>query len=434
MRPHSGRRMAKRSLNGPVNKAYHRIGIIPDRERQERQRATMEYDFDAIHDRRATNCIKYDAGMIRKGRDDLLPLWVADMDFALPEDVLEDIRAVVDHGIFGYGFASNPYFDAVRSWYRQRFGWETKREWIVQTPGIVFALGVAVQAFSEPGEAVLIQQPVYYPFASIVENNGRTLVNNELVYENGTYHIDFEDFEQKIKDNHVKVFILCNPHNPVGRVWNPEELTRMGEICGRYEVKVVADEIHSDFVYPGHKHTVFTTLDESFADFTIVCTSPSKTFNLAGLQLANTFIPNAGLRTRFSSVLSALGYKDVNNIALAAAESVYTKGGPWHDQLSRYLFDNLAWVRDFLESRIPEIKLIEPEGTYLIWLDCRGLGLPHDEIDRFVTDKAHLWLDAGNLFGTQSLYFERVNIACPRPTLEQAFTQLETAVSSLRGR
>jgi cysteine-S-conjugate beta-lyase len=391
----------------------------------------MNYDFDEVQDRRGTGCLKYDATRKRKGRDDLLPLWVADMDFALPEDIRADISAVAAHGIFGYGFTTPTYLDAVRSWYARHHDWQTEREWIVQTPGVVFALGVAIQAFSVPGDAILIQQPVYYPFASIVEANGRVLVNNELVYEDGRYRIDFDDFETKIREQNVKVFILCSPHNPVGRVWSAAELIRMGQICAAHGVVVVADEIHGDFAYPEHTHRVFPTLDEAFPSLSVVCTAPSKTFNIAGLQVANIFISDPELRRRFCAVLNALGYEGVSTIALTAAQSVYTKGEDWLRQLKEYLVGNLAYIRAFLQEELPQIRLIEPEGTYLVWLDCSALGLSDRELEELIVNKAHLWLDAGSLFGQRSGQFERVNIACPRALLKQACAQLAHAVDTL---
>ena len=388
----------------------------------------MAYDFDTVPERKNTNCLKYDAALKRKGRDDLLPLWVADMDFKLPEEVLADLHKAVDHGIFGYSFPGDEFYEAVRSWYARRFNWQTKREWMIQTPGVVFALGVAIQAYSEPGDGVLIQQPVYYPFAHIIKNNDRVLVNNELVYARGSYHINLDDFEKQIVDNKVKVFILCNPHNPVGRVWTKEELLHMGAICKKHGVIVVSDEIHSDFVYPGHTHHVFDTLDESFREFSIICTAPSKTFNLAGLQIANIFIADGSLRRKYWSVLKKLGYDGVNTMALIANQAVYTKGEPWLKEMQTYLQGNLDFTREYLKEHLPQIKLIEPEGTYLVWLDCSALGFTGDGLDDFMIDKAHLWLDAGTLFGENSDQFERINLACPRSIVKQCLDQLKQAV------
>lgn len=390
----------------------------------------MAYDFDLVCDRRGTDCSKYDAGRTLKGRDDLLPLWVADMDFKLPDEIVADLQVVVDRGIYGYGFASEAYFDAVQSWFAQRHHWNIESAWIAQTPGVVYAIGTALQAFTNPGDAVLIQQPVYYPFEHLIKANDRALVNSELLYSQGCYLIDFDDFEAKAARTEVKAFILSNPHNPVGRVWTPEELVHMGRICAAHDVVVIADEIHADFTYPGFTHHPFPTLDAAFAANCIVCTAPSKTFNLAGLQLANIVIPDETLRRRYRSVLDRVGYKECNILALEACRSAYTRGAPWLDELKHYLLGNLAFLRAFLQERLPRIRLVEPQGTYLAWLDCTDLGLDDAALERLIVDEAHLWLDAGTLFGTRCAQFERINLACPRSLLAQALEQLEAAVAA----
>lgn len=388
----------------------------------------MAYDFDAVHDRRGTDCEKWDAGLMLKGRDDLLPLWVADMDFTLPEEVLDDLRTVVDRGIFGYGFAGDRYYAAVQGWFEDRFGWKTERSWFVQTPGVVFAIGAALQAFTEPGDTVLVQQPVYYPFAQLVEANGRKLASSPLVYEHDRYCIDFDDFERQVREHNVRAFILCSPHNPVGRVWTAEELQQLGRICMEHDVMVIADEIHADFTRNGHQHHVFPLVDPAFEDHCIVCTAPSKTFNIAGLQIANIVIPNPQLRRRFQDVLSKLGYLGTNVLGIEACRAAYMHGGPWLGELKDYLEGNLAFLREFLRERIPAVKLVEPEGTYLAWLDCAGLGLSDEALEELIVDQAHLWLDAGSMFGPGCGQFERLNIACPRSTLARALEQLEMAV------
>jgi cystathionine beta-lyase len=390
----------------------------------------MPYDFGEHRNRTGTDCLKYDARLMRKGRTDLLPMWVADMDFALPEEVLAPIRASIDHGIFGYSFPGDAYFDAVQGWFRTRFAWQTDREWIVQTPGVVFALATAVQAFTEPGDAVLVQQPVYYPFSQVVRRNGRVLSNNELVYAEGRYQIDFDDFERCIERDKVKMFILCSPHNPVGRVWTEEELRRMGDICLAHDVVIVSDEIHADFVYPGSTHRIFASLGPAYAARCVVCTAPSKTFNIAGLQASNIFIPDEGLRARFTGVLGRLGYDGIGVLSMTAARAAYEHGGPWHDRMLDYLAGNLDLLRDFTRVHASDLRLVEPEGTYLVWLDCSGLGVPAGETDAFFIDQAHLWLDAGSLFGAHSERFERMNIACPRATLEQALDLIAHALDA----
>ncbi|WP_099469385.1 MalY/PatB family protein [Konateibacter massiliensis] len=386
-----------------------------------------KYDFDSVIDRKNTSSLKYDFGMRRQGREDLLPLWVADMDFQLPSEVLEDIQKVVSHGIFGYTDPKEDYFEAVQGWYKRQFDWETKREWIIVTPGVVFALAQAIRAFTKEGESVLIQQPVYYPFSECIVDNNRKLVNNQLHYENGRYTVDFEDFEKKIVENQVKIFLLCNPHNPVGRVWDEEELRRMGDICLAHDVLVISDEIHGDFVYR-KKHYVYAELGEEYRKNSIICTAPSKTFNIAGLQMSNIFIPNQGLRRRFRREVRNVGYSQINTIGLAATKSVYTKGHEWYTELKEYLWDNYLFAKQFIEERIPNIRVVEPEGTYLLWLDCSGLGLSATELENLILNKAKLWLDSGVIFGKETALFQRINYACPRSVLEQGLVQLEAAL------
>lgn len=385
------------------------------------------YDFDKIVDRRGTSCLKYDFQVERRGRDDLLPLWVADMDFALPENILDDIQKRVSHGIFGYTDPKREYFDSVIGWFYSHFGWEGKPEWITVTPGVVVAISVAVRALTKEGEGVLIQQPVYYPFSEAILLNKRKLVNNQLVYENGKYSIDFEDFEKKIVDENVKLFILCSPHNPVGRVWTEEELRKMGEICLKHNVIIVSDEIHCDFTYEGHKHTVFPSLGEEFENNVVFCTAPSKTFNIAGLHVSNIFIPNPEIRKKFKSELEAFGFSQPNVLGLTACQSVYSKGEEWYRELKEYIAGNLDFAREYFAENMPKIRLVEPDGTYLIWLDCEKLGLSVEELESFVEDKAKLWVDFGKIFGKESGQFIRLNIACPRKTLRQALEQLRVA-------
>lgn len=385
------------------------------------------YDFDKIVDRRGTSCLKYDFQVERRGRDDLLPLWVADMDFALPENILDDIKKRVSHGIFGYTDPKREYFDSVIGWFYSHFGWEGKPEWITVTPGVVVAISVAVRALTKEGEGVLIQQPVYYPFSEAILLNKRKLVNNQLVYENGKYSIDFEDFEKKIVDENVKLFILCSPHNPVGRVWTEEELRKMGEICLKHNVIIVSDEIHCDFTYEGHKHTVFPSLGEEFENNVVFCTAPSKTFNIAGLHVSNIFIPNPEIRKKFKSELEAFGFSQPNVLGLTACQSVYSKGEEWYRELKEYIAGNLDFAREYFAENMPKIRLVEPDGTYLIWLDCEKLGLSVEELESFVEDKAKLWVDFGKIFGKESGQFIRLNIACPRKTLRQALEQLRAA-------
>lgn len=392
----------------------------------------MPVDFDTVPNRRGTNCFKYDFAREMGMPEDVLPLWVADMDFPTAPAVLERLHALAEHGIFGYTGVKDAYFSAVHNWYAQRFGWETQRSWLVTTPGVVFAIAIAIRAFTQKGDAILIQQPVYYPFANKVTENDRQLVVNPLVLKNGRYEMDFADMERKIVDYHVKMLLLCSPHNPVGRVWTKEELLRVGEICQKHGVLVVSDEIHADFTYAGHTHRVFASLKSEFADFTIICTAPSKTFNLAGLQNSNIFIPNRQLRHAYKKELSACGCGGTNCMGMAACQAAYEAGADWLEQLKQYLAGNLAYIRQFLREKLPDIALIEPDGTYLVWLDLRKLGLTEQQQRQLIVQDAKLWLDTGTLFGQGGEGFERINIACPRTTIEQAMQRLEHAVHKIR--
>ena len=388
----------------------------------------MKYNFDEIIDRRNTNSLKYDFAVEYGKPADVLPLWIADMDFRVPQEVLTRIQKDVDLGIFGYSNAKADYFETLHRWYLTYFAWDIKPEWLVRTSGVVFALATAVRAFTQPGDAVIIQQPVYPPFSSVVVNNNRKLVSSPLVLRNGHYEMDLEDFEQKIVENQVKLFILCSPHNPVGRVWTEEELRKVAGICLRHGVLIVSDEIHCDFTYEGHTHKMLASLGDAYAENVIICTAPSKTFNIAGLQASNIFIPNKERREQFQKVLTQIGYDGVNMIGLSACQAAYENGREWLEELKHYLAENLQFVKDFLQERLPEITLIEPEGTYLIWLDFRSLGLTEEEREHLIVEEAGLWLDSGLMFGSVGEGFERINIACPRATLQEAFERLERVI------
>lgn len=388
----------------------------------------MGFDFDSIIERKNTDSIKYDFSSQRGMPDGLLPLWVADMDFKAPPCVVDALVEKSRHGIFGYSESGDEYFEAVRNWFAGNFGWSPKRGWLVKTPGIVYAICTAIKSLTQEGDAVLIQQPVYYPFMESILSNRRKLVVNQLVYSQGQYGIDFEDFENQIIRHGVKLFILCSPHNPVGRVWTKEELLKLGNICHRYGVVVVSDEIHADFTFPGHAHTVFASLNPVFEDLCITCTAPSKTFNLAGLQISNIFIKNAQIRNAFREETRRSGYSQLNIMGMVACRAAYEQGGDWLNELRAYLSQNLAFLRSFLAQRLPLIRLVEPQGTYLVWLDCKALGLGDADLNRLIVHKAGLWLDGGTMFGAGGEGFQRINIACPRSVLEKALIQLEKAV------
>lgn len=387
--------------------------------------------FDEVIDRRNTNSLKYDFAVERGIPKDILPLWVADMDFRVADEITSALTNTVQHGIYGYTEVKEDYFFALEKWYKENFDWEIKREWLIKTPGVVFAIAMATKAFTKKGDAILIQQPVYYPFFETIQANERIVVNSPLINDNGFYRIDFEDFEKKIIDNDVKMFYLCSPHNPVGRVWTREELEKIGDICLKHNVLVISDEIHSDFTYEGVTHTVFSKVKEEFRQHCIICTSPSKTFNLAGLQVSNIFIENREMKRAFKKEIIKSGYSQLNTVGLVAAKAAYTSGRPWLDALKEYLNDNLSYVRDFLKEKLPMLSLIEPQGTYLVWIDFRGMNLTEKERQDLIIHKAGLWIDSGAIFGKDGEGYERINIACPRSILKKALEQLEKAINEL---
>ena len=392
----------------------------------------VTYDFDRIVDRRNTDCLKYDFAVQRGRPKDVLPFWVADMDFPIAQEIEDALVKRCQHGIFGYSEATDGYFAALQNWYLKHFNWQVQRPWLIKTPGVVFALAMAVKAFTEPGDGVLVQQPVYYPFTEVIRDNDREVVNAPLALVNGHYEIDFADLEQKLANPKVKLMFLCSPHNPVGRVWTKEELLKVGDLCLKYNVITVSDEIHSDFVWDDNAHTPFATLGEEYQQNCIVCTAPSKTFNLAGLQVSNIFIPNQKLRRAFRKQIDAAGYSQLNTLGLVACQAAYTYGEEWLTQVKAYIRSNITFVDDYLKQNLPQIKMLPNEGTYLVWLDCSALGMTADEREQWLWHEAKLWLDGGGIFGKEGEAFERINVACPRATLLQGLEQLKAAVEGLK--
>lgn len=381
-------------------------------------------DFDTVIDRKGTRSLKYDFAVRRGKPKDVLPLWVADMDFQTSSYITDALEDMVKHGVFGYSESEEHYFGAVQNWMERHYNWHVKESWMTKTPGIVFALAMAVKAYTQENDAVLIQPPVYYPFKEVVEDNHRRLVNNTLVLGgDGTYTIDYEDFEKKIIEENVKLFILCNPHNPVGRVWTKEELERLGDICLKHGVFVVSDEIHADFVFE-RKHTVFSEGKEAYRDISMICTSPSKTFNIAGLQISNIFISNPEKATAFRRQVAAAGYSQVGLPGLVACEAAYRHGDEWLEGVLAYIKANAEFTRAYLQEHLPRVKMTKLEGTYLVWLDFRDYGLTDKELDEKILNQAGLWLDSGAVFGKCGEGFQRINIACPRKTLHQALDRL----------
>lgn len=392
----------------------------------------MKIDFNQIVDRRNTNSLKYDFAIERGKSADILPLWVADMDFPTAPPITEALKKACEHGIFGYSDTKEEYFHVVRNWFSSHYNWDIERKWLVKTPGIVFAICMAIRAFTEKGDAVLIQRPVYYPFSESILSNERVLINNPLVNNDGRYGIDIKDFEDKIVKHKVKLFILCNPHNPVGRVWTKEELTQIGDICMKYNVLVVSDEIHADFIYPGSQHIPFASLKPEYLSNSITCTAPSKTFNLAGLQISNIIIPNPKLKTAFKAEINKTGFCEINTMGILAGQAAYQYGEEWLSDLKLYLLENLNYLRNFLKQELPQLQLIEPEGTYLVWIDFHNLKLSDKELDHLISEKAKLWLDDGPMFGPEGSGYQRINIACPRETLKAALNQLKETLNNLK--
>lgn len=386
--------------------------------------AERNLDFDRIIDRKNTRCLKYDFAVKRGMPEDVLPLWVADMDFETSSYIEDALTERVQEGIFGYSDVQTPYFEIIRDWMIRHHDWEPQEKWLIKTPGVVFALAMAVKAYTDPGDKVLLQQPVYYPFSEVITDNGREVVSNDLVLtEDGTYKIDFADFEQKIIVNGIKLFLLCSPHNPVGRVWTKEELEKIGDICVKHGVTVVSDEIHNDFIWEG-THTVFAGIKKEFADISVTCTSPSKTFNLASMLISNIFIPNQILRRKFRKEMDRAGISQLSVLGLVATEAAYAHGDEWYAAMKNYVRDNIAFARAYVEENLPGVHMIDTQGTYLIWLDFRQTGLTVEQLDHKIIYEAGLWLDSGKIFGKTGEGFERINVACPRAVLQEALDRI----------
>jgi cystathionine beta-lyase len=391
----------------------------------------MKYNFDEIIDRRGTDCLKYDFGMKRKGRDDLLPMWVADMDFRLPDEILAELHKRVDHGIFGYTDPLDDYFEALNHWYSTRYGFTVDPEWVTLGACLVYAIHVSIQAFTRPGDSVMVMQPVYYPFSEAIRNNGRRLVNCQLHYEDGRYTIDFEDMARKLKEEQVKALIFCSPHNPVGRVWTEEEVTKVADLCLENGTILMVDEIHSDFIFPGHQFFSCMCLDEKYRKNLAFYSSPGKTFNIAGLQSATIVIPDETLRAKYRRANREAGYSQANVMGHAALIACYNLGAEWVDELVEYIYGNVRYVSDFIAENLPRAKVVEPDGTYLLWVDFSGYGITQDELESRILDRARLWLDAGAIFGPETALFERFNLATPRSVVEEAMGRLKAAFEDL---
>jgi cysteine-S-conjugate beta-lyase len=398
----------------------------------------MKYDFDQICNRKNTSSVKWDSIQSIFGHDDLIPMWVADMDLPVAAPIVEALGKRAEHEFYGYTIAGTGVIQAVvdRMW--DRYAWKIEPEWVVFTPGVVPALNIAVRMLTQPGDEIILQEPVYYPFFPVVTSSGCQIVNNQLKLINGRYEMDYEDLEHQFHDrigmlpvsSRIKAIILCNPHNPVGRLWNKEELTTLGEIAIEHDAVVISDEIHCELLFKDQQHTPFASISDKFKQNSIVCMSPSKTFNLAGIGVSSIIIPNEKLRHLFANTRAGI-LPGPNLFGYTALEAAYRFGDEWLDQLLDYLQGNLDFLLKYFAQRISRIKVIKPQGTYLVWLDCRDLGMDNMTLRSFMRDKARVGLDDGFLFGSAGSGFQRMNIACPRPILEEALRRIETVVNNL---
>ena len=381
----------------------------------------MKYDFDAMHNRRIAGDIKYNCP------SDVIPMWVADMDFKAPNEISDALIKEAKHGIFGYKEPDEEYMSLVTQWYKLRFDWEIRPEHIITSPGVMFSIGASINALTEIGDSILICQPVYYPFSKIVTANKRKLVISELTETNGRYQFNFDDIETKIKKHSVKMFLLCSPHNPVGRVWTKDELKKIGNICLANNVTIVSDEIHSDFIYQGNTHTPLASISDELAKITVTCTAPSKTFNLAGLQASNTVVSDPVIRRKIEKAIAATGYFEINTMAIVSTKAAYQYGGEWLDGLLSYLEESRQILQKAFPTDFP-ISLIQPEGTYLAWLDCRKTELTSTKLYDIFLNKARVWLHKGDTFGKSGNGFMRLNFACPHSVLCEAIDRIKYSI------
>lgn len=383
----------------------------------------MKYDFDSVVDRTVTDCEKYSNNKQVFGTDDVLPLWIADMDFLSGDFILEALKRRAEHGVMGYTCRCDSFWCAVMDWLEKHSGWKIEKQWLKFSPGVVAGVVFAMLSNSKEGDGILIQPPVYHPFANVIRANNRKIINNPMVWTESGYEIDFADFEEKVKQ--AKVFIMCNPQNPTGRVFTKQELTKMGEICVKHNIVVVCDEIHMDFVYKPHKYIHFADLDKRFADISVTLSAPSKSFNIAGLCTAYAIIPNENLRNKYDTEMTKIHCDNSNIFGVEALKAAYTvKGEEWMSQILDYLQGNIDFVLNFLEEKLPRVKCIKPEATFLLWFDFRDLKLPQGQLNEILVKDAKLGMNCGTMYGVEGEGFMRVNIGAPRKTIERAMTQL----------
>jgi cystathionine beta-lyase len=390
----------------------------------------MKYDFDKFVSRENTHSVKWNYIKESVGVEDALPMWVADMDFETVPEIKDAIIVRAQHNIYGYTARSDEYYQTIIDWNEKRHGWKVEKSWITHSAGVVNALFNIIRSFTSSEDGVIIQSPVYHPFYRAIKSCDCKIILNPLKIVDGRYVPDIEDLENKLKSNRVKLLILCNPHNPVGRVFAKEELTAIGELCLKYKVLVVSDEIHSDLVFKQHKHIPFASISKDFEQNSIICTAPSKTFNLAGLATSNIIIPNEELKKKYDIACEKLSLKSYNIFGAVACEAAYRYGEEWLDELLEYICGNKNYALNFIKTKIPKLKANDIEGTYFLWVDCRGLGLSKEELEHFMLHEAKLWLNQGYIFGSEGEGFVRINIACQRSTVEEAMKRLEKAVNS----
>lgn len=391
---------------------------------RERKDEGMKYDFDQVIERKHTQSSKWDNVGARVGNPDALPMWVADMDFPCPKPMVDAVMERAAHPIYGYPFVAPEFYGATIRWMKDYHGWDVKKEWITFATGIVPVINTMIQEYTEEGDVILLQEPVYHPFGHAIRDNKRAAGNNGLIYRNGRYEMDFEDLARKAGDPKAKLMILCSPHNPVGRVWTEAELRRVGDICVESGVILIVDEIHSDLVFRGHRHISMAALDERYASITVTCTAPSKTFNCAGLRGSGLIIPNSEIKERLEARFKRNRSIQQNIFALPAYIAAYTECDDYLEQLIPYLEANVEFVRSFLSAHMPKIHLVEPEATYLMWLDCSELGLSPDELADFFVNKCLVGISRGDGFGASGGQFVRMNVGCPRATVKQAMGQI----------
>ena len=389
----------------------------------------MKYNFDEIIDRTGTSCVKWDIREMFFKKQDVLPMWVADMDFKTPDFIVDAVKQRAEHPVYGYTIRPESYYTSLINWIDKKHRWKIDKDWVIFSPGIVPAVNMAVMAYTKPGDKIIVQPPVYFPFFGAVKDNGRQLVNNQLKLNNGRYDMDFEDLEKQI-DSRTRMVIISNPHNPGGSAWTKEELTRLGEICIKHNLILISDEIHSDLAIPPNKHTVAANLSKEIAGVTVTMMAPSKTFNLARMASSSVIISNEKLRNDFQIMLDRVHVGMGNLFGMVASEAAYTHGEEWLNQMLTYVKGNIDFMEEYILKNIPKVKMIRPEATYMVWLDFRELAMDNDTLKQFIIERAGLGLNDGPVFGPGGEGFQRINLACPRAYVEEAMNRLENAIKT----